>query len=86
MTSASIPHEVRLPHGDLRVVAVPLHYALARAFAAARDAVFAETYLVGVAELRDRLHAVLANEPVGGSVLTDTARRQVPPGMAKTPD
>ena len=86
VTSANIPHKVRLRHGDLRAVAIPLHYALARAFVAARDPAFAETYLVGVAELRDRLHAVLANEPVGVSVLTAAARTQLPPGMAKTPD
>lgn len=64
MTSTSIPHKVRLRHGDLRAVAIPLHYALARAFVAARDPVLAETYLEGVAELRDRLHAVIAREPV----------------------
>jgi len=86
VTSANIPHKVRLRHGDVRFVAIPLHYALARAFVAARDPVFAETYLVGVAELRDRLHAVLANEPVGVSVLTDAARTHLPHQMAKTPD
>jgi hypothetical protein len=86
VTSANIPHKVRLRHGDLRAVAIPLHYALARAFVAARDPVFAETCLVGVAELRDRLHAVIAREPVGVSILTDAARTQPPPYMAKTPD
>ena len=86
VTSANIPHKVRLRHGDLRAVAIPLHYALARAFVAARDPVFAETYLVGVAELRDRLHAVIAREPVGVSILTDAARTHPPPYMAKTPD
>jgi len=36
VTSANIPHKVRLRHRDLRAVAIPLHYALARALVAAR--------------------------------------------------
>jgi hypothetical protein len=86
VTSANIPHKVRLRHGDLRFVAIPLHYALARAFVADRDPEFADEHLVGVAELRNRLHVVLANETVGVSVLTDAARTQPPAHMAKTPD
>ena len=65
---------------------VPLHYALARAFVTARDPAFAETSLVGVAQLGDRLHGVLSDEPAGVSVLTNAARTQLPPRMAKTPD
>lgn len=86
VTSANIPHKVRLRYGDLRVVAIPLHYALARAFVADRDPVFAEKYLVDVEELQNRLRADLANEPAGVSVLTAAARAKVRTQMAKTPD
>lgn len=86
VTSANIPHKVRLRYGDLRVVAIPLHYALARAFVADRDPVFADEHLVGVEDLRDRLRADLAREPAGVSVLKVATRAQLRAEMAKTPD